>query len=195
MLVCLLIIGSLGSVPDPPTAVSMSIGIMLVLMTLCNMMTVGPVAYPIVSEIPSGRLRYKTIVIGRMAYLFTQIFTNSMTPKMIQPVVAGGWGWRAKAGFFYAGTNILCLTWCWFRLPETKVGRQLQRRIDIQLIQLPQDRSFGEIDVLFENKVAARKFKGTEADRKSRSRRVHAEQSRIRLPPRPTGSRERQSRR
>lgn len=123
MLVCLLIIGSLGSVPNPSPSTSMAIGVMLVLMTLCNMMTVGPVAYPIVSEIPSGRLRYKTIVIGRMAYLFTQIFTNSMTPKMIQPVVAGGWGWRAKAGFFYAGTNILCLTWCWFRLPETKASR------------------------------------------------------------------------
>lgn len=56
------------------------------------------------------------------------------------------WNWGAKAGFFYAGTNILCLIWCWFRLPETK------------------DRSFGEIDLLFEAKVPARKFKYTQVD-------------------------------
>ena len=57
------------------------------------------------------------------------------------------WNWGAKAGLFYAGTNLLCNIWCWFRLPETK------------------DRSFGEIDLLFEHKVPARKFRTTEADR------------------------------
>lgn len=41
---------------------------------------------------------------------------------------------------------MLCLIWCWFRLPETK------------------DRSFGEIDLLFEHKVAARKFRTTVVD-------------------------------
>lgn len=60
---------------------------------------------------------------------------------------ATSWNWGAKAGFFYAGTNLLCLTWCWFRLPETK------------------DRTFGEIDLLFENHVPARKFKYTKVDR------------------------------
>jgi SP family general alpha glucoside:H+ symporter-like MFS transporter len=58
------------------------------------------------------------------------------------------WNWGAKAGFFYAGTNLLCNIWCWFRLPETK------------------DRTFGEIDVLFDNKIPARKFKYTKVDRK-----------------------------
>jgi len=42
---------------------------------------------------------------------------------MIQPKAAGGWGWGPLgAGFFYAGTNLLSLIWCWFRLPETKVS-------------------------------------------------------------------------
>lgn len=59
------------------------------------------------------------------------------------------WNWGAKAALFYAGTNLLCNLWCWFRLPETK------------------DRSFGEIDLLFDNKVAARKWKYTNVDRKS----------------------------
>lgn len=56
------------------------------------------------------------------------------------------WNWGGKAGFFYAGTNLLCHIWCWFRLPETK------------------DRSFCEIDLLFEQKVPARKFKSTRVD-------------------------------
>ncbi len=62
-----------------------------------------------------------------------------------------GWNWGAKAGLFYAGTNLLCNIWCWFRLPETK------------------DRTFGEIDLLFDNRVPARKFKYTKVDRESPS--------------------------
>lgn len=58
------------------------------------------------------------------------------------------WNWGAKTGLFYAGTNLLCNIWCWFRLPETK------------------DRTFGEIDLLFHHRVHARKFKYTKVDRK-----------------------------
>jgi SP family general alpha glucoside:H+ symporter-like MFS transporter len=57
------------------------------------------------------------------------------------------WNWGAKAAFFYAGTNLLCNIWCWFRLPETK------------------DRTFGEIDLLFTHRVPARKFRSTHVDR------------------------------
>lgn len=49
------------------------------------------------------------------------------------------------------------MIWCWFRLPETK------------------GRTFGEIDILFENKISARKFKYTKVDGKytaSRSKTV-----------------------
>ena len=44
---------------------------------------------------------------------------------------------------------MICNVWCWFRLPETK------------------DRTFGEIDIMFDNKVSARQFKYTTVDRKS----------------------------
>jgi len=137
MLVCLIIIGSLGAVQSRVEGASLGIGIVLVIMTLFNMVcslykttrdladeqiTVGPACYPIVAEIPSGRVRYKTITLGRFVYNLTGIFSNSVTPRMIQPRAAGGWGWGPLgAGFFYAGTNLLSLIWCWFRLPETKV--------------------------------------------------------------------------
>ncbi|KAI8163264.1 General alpha-glucoside permease [Colletotrichum sp. SAR 10_70] len=79
------------------------------------MVTVGPVCYPIVAETPSGRLRYKTIVIGRFVYNVTGIVEHTLTPRMISPI-------------------------------ETK------------------DRTFGELDILFENKIPARKFKYTTVD-------------------------------
>jgi SP family general alpha glucoside:H+ symporter-like MFS transporter len=123
MFVCLIVIGGLGCV-TPTDSTSLAIGVMLVISTLINMITIGPACYPIVAETPSGRLRYKTIVIGRFAYNLTGIFSNSVTPLMIQPAAAGGWGWGAKAGFFYAGTNLLCNIWCWFRLPESKVSER-----------------------------------------------------------------------
>ncbi|KAL1893347.1 hypothetical protein Sste5346_006525 [Sporothrix stenoceras] len=141
MFFCLLAIGGLGFSTNPNA--NIAVGILLVISTLVNMITIGPVCYPIVSETPSGRLRYKTIVIGRFVYNLTGIFNNSVTPRMLSAL---SWNWGAKSGLFYAGTNLLCLIWCWFRLPETK------------------DRTFGEIDILFENKVPARKFKYTKVD-------------------------------
>lgn len=82
MLVCLIIIGGLGCANS--TEASLAVGIMLVVSTLINMITVGPICYPIVAETPKGRLRYKTIVIGRVVYNLTGIFSNSVTPRMVQ---------------------------------------------------------------------------------------------------------------
>ncbi|RMJ21349.1 MFS alpha-glucoside transporter [Aspergillus sp. HF37] len=141
MFACLVAIGGLGWAHGKDA--QLAIGILLIISTLCNMITVGPACYPIVAETPSGRLRYKTIVIGRFMYNVTSIFKNVVTPRMLS---AQSWDWGAKAGLFYAGTNLVCNIWCWFRLPETK------------------DRSFGEIDLLFENRVPARKFKHTIVD-------------------------------
>ncbi|GES64123.1 MFS alpha-glucoside transporter [Aspergillus terreus] len=141
MFVCLVVIGGLGWADGRQA--QLAIGILLVISTLCNMITVGPACYPIVAETPSGRLRYKTIVIGRFCYNLTGIFQNCVTPRMLSSTA---WNWGAKAGLFYAGTNLTCNIWCWFRLPETK------------------DRTFGEIDLLFENGVPARKFKDTRVD-------------------------------
>jgi MFS transporter, SP family, general alpha glucoside:H+ symporter len=56
------------------------------------------------------------------------------------------WGWGAKAGFFWAGSCFLCFVWTFFRLPE------------------PKGRTYGELDVLFERGVPARKFKSTVVD-------------------------------
>lgn len=81
MFFCLIAIGGLGF--TDAKGAQLAIGILLVISTLINMITTGPACYPIVAETPSGRLRYKTIIIGRFTYNLTGIFSNSVTPRMI----------------------------------------------------------------------------------------------------------------
>jgi SP family general alpha glucoside:H+ symporter-like MFS transporter len=51
------------------------------------------------------------------------------------------WNWGAKSAFFWLATNVLCIAWCFFRLPETSGF------------------TFAELDVLFANQTPTRKFK------------------------------------
>ena len=55
------------------------------------------------------------------------------------------WNWGAKTGYFWAGLCLVLFIWTFFRLPE------------------PKGRTYGELDILFENKVSARKFRTTDA--------------------------------
>lgn len=84
MFVLLLIIGGLGFAASG--SAKTAIAVLFVISTLVNMISIGPVCYPIVAETPSGRLRYKTIVIGRFVYNLTGIFSNSVTPRMVSPI-------------------------------------------------------------------------------------------------------------
>lgn len=78
-------------------------------------------------------------------------------PYMINPDQGN---WRGKCGLLFGmyppqarfeeeghltpstgGLSVLCLIWCWFRVPETK------------------GRTFEELDIMFEAKVKTREFK------------------------------------
>ena len=83
MFVTLVIIGGLAF--SNSRSAQLAQGIILIVSTLVNESTLGPGCYPIVSETPSGRLRYKTIAIGRFVYNLTSIFQNSVTPRMLSP--------------------------------------------------------------------------------------------------------------
>ncbi|KAI8300570.1 MFS transporter, SP family, general alpha glucoside:H+ symporter [Colletotrichum sp. SAR11_240] len=83
MFFSLIIIGSLGFVHS--SSARLAIGIVMIMSQLVNVITIGPVAYPIVAETPSGKLRYKTITIGRFSYVCTGIINNIITPRMIAP--------------------------------------------------------------------------------------------------------------
>lgn len=137
----LALIGGLGF--GSGTSISWAIGSLLIAFAFFYNCTIGPVCYSIVSEIPSGRLRAKTIVLARLSYNLTGLVTNTITPRMLTP---DAWNWGARGALFYLGTCALVTLWCFFRLPETR------------------HRSFGEIELLFEKKISARKFSSTEVD-------------------------------
>lgn len=144
LMTCLLIIGGLGVVDYKTHAgVSWGIGSMLIVYTVIYDVTVGPICYALVSEIPSSSLRSKSIVLARMTYNLLNIVSNVITPFMLNP---GAWAWGAKTGFFFAGTCSLSLIFTILCIPETK------------------GRTYAELAVLFRNKVSAGGFKNEKVD-------------------------------
>lgn len=82
-------------------------------------------------------------MLARNFYNIGGLVNNAIMPRMLG---LNEWNWGAFTGFFWAGVNVILVTWCYFRLPE------------------PKDRTYGELDVLFEHKVSARKFHKTKVD-------------------------------
>ncbi|KAF2792111.1 sugar transporter [Melanomma pulvis-pyrius CBS 109.77] len=138
--VLLFTIGFISLAGENNTAASWATGSMLLVYTFFYDSTVGPVCYSLVSELSSTRLRSKTIVLSRNLYNLLSIVNGVIIPYMLNPEA---WHWRGKAGFFWGSLCFLCVVWSYFRLPE------------------PKGRTFGELDVLFESRISARKFKGT----------------------------------
>ncbi|KAF2871601.1 hypothetical protein BDV95DRAFT_628754 [Massariosphaeria phaeospora] len=144
LFVFVLAIGILSLIPTAsfPNA-KWGIASLLLIFTMVYDATVGPICYSLVSEIPSTRLRSKTIVLARNCYNVAGILTNITTPLMLNPTA---WNWGAGSGFFWAGTAALGLVWSWFRLPE------------------PKGRTYAELDELFEKGVGARRFRHTQVE-------------------------------
>jgi SP family general alpha glucoside:H+ symporter-like MFS transporter len=145
IILCVLLftIGMVGIAPLSNHSASWAIGSMLLIFTFVYDLTIGPVCYSLVAELSSTRLRAKTIVIARNLYNIAGIVTNILTNYMLSPTA---WNWGAKSAFFWSGSCLLCVVWIFFRLPE------------------PKGRTYGELDILFECKIPARKFKETSAD-------------------------------
>ncbi|KAJ6118324.1 hypothetical protein N7471_013791 [Penicillium samsonianum] len=145
LLTILLIGGVVGALPTSRGQL-WTLGSLLLILTFVYDMTIGPVCYVLVAEIPSTRLRVKTVVMARTAYNLAGILINWITPRMLSPTA---WNWKGKSCFFFAGTTALCLIWCYWRLPET-FGL-----------------SYLEIDILFERKAKASKFRELRANLES----------------------------
>jgi MFS transporter, SP family, general alpha glucoside:H+ symporter len=138
----LLIVGCLG-IPKPSTTIAYVSVALLMLFVVTYDLTVGPVCYCLVAEIPSVRLRIKTVVLARNSYNVASLCANFLNPPIHNPLA---WNLRGKGAFVWCGFCFSVLVWTFFRLPE------------------PKGLSSGELDVLFENKVAARQFKHVNID-------------------------------
>ncbi|EKD03514.1 trehalose transport-related protein [Trichosporon asahii var. asahii CBS 8904] len=139
LITILLLIGILGCLPSS-TGVNKGLGALLAMINLVYHITLGPIVYSISAELPATRLRARSIALGRMFYLLLGAVQNQLVPRMIAP---DSWNWGPKCAFFFAGINSLWTLWAFFRVPETS------------------NRSYAELEILFANKVPARKFART----------------------------------
>ncbi|TLS29327.1 hypothetical protein PpBr36_02158 [Pyricularia pennisetigena] len=135
----MLIIGVLGVLPPGSINTGIGVGVAMVLVNAIFKITLGPACFVIVSEISATRVRAQTMVLGRAVYVIGQIVVNQINPRMLNQG-ADAWNWGAKTGWFYFGLCSIWIVWIFFFLPETK------------------NRTFADIDYLFQKKVPARKF-------------------------------------
>jgi MFS transporter, SP family, general alpha glucoside:H+ symporter len=138
----LLIVGIVASASDSSTSSFVQAGLVLAWLWTYYL-TVGPVCYAIISEIPSSHLRNKSICLSRISYYISQVIGNVIYPYMVNPTEGN---LKGKAGYIWAGTCVVFFVWAFFRLPETK------------------DRTFEEIDILFLEKVKSRHFRKYHVD-------------------------------
>ena len=106
-------------------------------------MTIGPECYSIVAEVSSSRLRNQTIAFARLTYQIVGLIVNFLEPWLMNPTALN---LKGRTGFVWAPICFFAWVWCYYRLPELK------------------DRSYYELDVLFERKIPARKFASTEVE-------------------------------
>lgn len=132
----------LGTV-HPTDSTRWAIGALLIIFTFTYDITVGPVCYSLVAEIGSTRLRSKTVVLARNLYNVGGIIVGILNPYMLNPTA---WNLGPKSGYLWFATSCIGIVWTFFRLPE------------------PKGRTYGELDILFEDRVPARKFKTTQVD-------------------------------
>ncbi|RSL98985.1 hypothetical protein CEP52_009971 [Fusarium oligoseptatum] len=134
-----LTVGGISSIALASTGVTNWIlGGIIIAMTFTYNITIGPVCYVLVAEIPSTRLRVKTVALARVTYNIFMMLNNVVVPQMLSPTA---WNLKGRVCFVYIGTTLLCLLWAYFRLPECK------------------SLSYLELDILFEKRAPTKKFK------------------------------------
>jgi MFS transporter, SP family, general alpha glucoside:H+ symporter len=105
--------------------------------------TVGPLAYAIVPEASSVRLRPLSVCLARTSYQLVNVISQVLEPYFMNPTA---WNLKGKTAFFWGSTALCMFVWSYFRLPEMK------------------GRTYEELDLLFERRVPARKFASTVVD-------------------------------
>ena len=103
----MLAIGSCGLLPPSNNASRWAIGSLLVVFIFIYQSTVGPITYCLVAEIPSSRLRQKSVALARNVFNISSIVCNILTTQQLN---VSAWNWGAKAGFFCAAMATITIS-------------------------------------------------------------------------------------
>lgn len=141
-IVFLFILGICASIPQS-NATNYAQAILGVIISFVFAGTLGPISYSIISETSAVRLRALSTGVGRAAYYVAEIPMIYLASQLLNTT---GWNVAGKCGFVWGSTAIVCWILAYFGLPEMK------------------HRSYRELDILFNRKVPARKFKSTIID-------------------------------
>lgn len=117
--VWMLTLGIMGSVPVSEETTAIGIAVMLLLANFTFKIALGPIGFTIVGEMPSGRVRAQTIVLGRICYVAGGLAVDQLIPRMINPTA---WNLKAKTGYFFLGCDVVLFIYQYFRLAETRVS-------------------------------------------------------------------------
>ncbi|KAM0229053.1 hypothetical protein ACHAP5_011781 [Fusarium lateritium] len=124
-------------------AVAMSQACLTLLWTFIFQLSAGQLGWALPAEMGSTRLRQKTICLARDASNITGTVGGVLQQYFMNPQA---WNLKGYTGFVWGGTCFGMFVWSYFRLPETW------------------NRSYHELDVLFAQRVPARKFASTTVD-------------------------------
>lgn len=137
----------MGIPSHPSLATSWTAGTMVLLLSAVGDFTVAPVVYTIVSEIPSTRLRAKSIILARNAYnIINLAFVNIVSLRQFNPLA---WNWGPKACFFWAGINLLMNTYLYYRLRKHHSNPTILNILMSCVAAETKGRTYAELDILF----------------------------------------------
>ena len=136
MFLVLIPVGFLG-IPSGNSGLSYASAALMLLFVFIYDLTVVPVCYCLISEMPSTCLRIKSAVFARNCYDVASITANFLNLPIVNPTA---WYLTGKGGFIWAAFCGFSFIWSYFRLPE------------------PCGRTPAEPVILFEQKIGVRKF-------------------------------------
>lgn len=141
LVLCTLDMSGIGLIkfakPTGERKVELGVTAMFIFFVVCYDVTLGPVTYVSVGEIPSTRQRAKTVTLARLCYNLTGIANFFLVPQMLN---INSWNWGPKSALVFAGTSFVCLILTYLFVPETK---------NLEAVELNQ---------LFLEEIPARKF-------------------------------------
>lgn len=99
--------------------------------------SLGPVCFTILGEVPSTVMKAKTIALATAVQAAIGMVMTYLLPLII---AADGLALQGKIGFVFAVTSAVCCVWAYYRVPETA------------------GKTYKELDILFSKNVDARAF-------------------------------------